>query len=59
MTSVLGAELEFSATMDTAVLFIARHMGMLMGFSVPFILVLVRAKVTLVPNASVLVYMAI
>ena len=59
MKSVLGVELEFSATMDAAVLFIARPMGMLMGFSVLFILVLVHAKVTLVPNASVLVYMAI
>ena len=59
MTSVLGVELEFSATMDAAVLFIAKHMGMLMGFSVLFILVLVYAKVTLVSNASVLVYMAI
>ena len=48
MTPVLGVELELSVTMDAAVLFIARHMGMLMRFSVPFILVLVSAKVTLV-----------
>ena len=57
--SVLGVELEFFATMDAAVLFIARHMGTLVGFSVPFILVLVRAKITLVPNAGVLVDMTI
>ena len=59
MLPVLGVELELSVTMDAAILFIARHMGMLMGFSVPFILILVCAKVTLVPNAGVLVYMTI
>ena len=59
MTPLLGVEFELSVTVDATVLFIARHMGTLVGFSIPFILVLVCAKVTLVPNASVLVYMAI
>ena len=59
MMPVLSVELELFAAMYAAVFFIARHMDTLMGFSVPLILVLVRAKVTFVPNASVLVHMAI
>ena len=59
MTSVLSVELELFAAMYAAIFFIARHMDTLMGFSVPLILVLVHAEVTFVPNASILVYMAI
>ena len=59
MTPVLSVELELFAAMYAAVFFIARHMDTLMGFSVPLILVLVHAEITFVPNASVLVHMAI
>ena len=59
MTPVLSVELELFAAMYAAIFFVARHMDMLMGFSVLLILVLVHAEVTFVPNASVLVHMAI
>ena len=59
MTPVLSVELELFAAMYAAVFFVTRHMDALVGLSVPFILVLVCAKVTSVPNAGVLVHMAI
>ena len=59
MTPVLSVELELFAAMYAAVFFIARHMDTLMGFSVLLILVLVRAEITFVPNAGVLVHMVI
>ena len=59
MMSVLSVELKLFAAMYAAVFFITRHMDMLMGFSVPLILVLVHAEITFVPNAGVLVHMTI
>ena len=59
MTPVLSVELELFVAMYAAVFFVTRHMDTLMGFSVLLILVLVCSKVTFVPNAGVLVHMAI
>ena len=59
MMPILSVELKLFAAMYAAVFFIARDMDALMGFSVPLIFVLVRAEITFVPNADVLVHMTI
>ena len=59
MTSVLGVELKSFSTVGATVLFVTSHMGMLMGFCIVFVFVLVCAEITVVPDTVVLVYVTI